>query len=123
MSACAGRRLVHQRIGVDEREILSLPWREIRVRITFARFIVALDSGGSVMNIRLPVELNEGERAQLTAMLSGGNMRRANSNGRKFCWPPTPGSATRRSRALSRLAGPRFTGPNGASWRATLSSH
>ena len=38
-----------------------------------ARFIVALDSGGPVMNIRYRVELNEGERAQLTAMLSGGN--------------------------------------------------
>src|ERR1700719_208839 len=37
-----------------------------------ARFIVALDSGGPVMNIRYRVELNEGERAQLTAMLSGG---------------------------------------------------
>src|ERR1700730_7262325 len=37
-----------------------------------ARFIVALDSGGPSMNIRYRVELNEGERAQLTAMLSGG---------------------------------------------------
>src|ERR1700722_12161950 len=37
-----------------------------------ARFIVALDSGGPAMNIRYRVELNEGERVQLTAMLSGG---------------------------------------------------
>src|SRR6201995_1120330 len=34
--------------------------------------MVALDSGGSAMNIRYRVELNEGERADLTAMLSGG---------------------------------------------------
>jgi transposase len=38
----------------------------------FARFIVALDSGGSAMNIRYRVELSEAERAQLAAMLSGG---------------------------------------------------
>src|ERR1700722_20022740 len=37
-----------------------------------ARFIVALESGGPAMNIRYRVELNEGERARLTAMLSGG---------------------------------------------------
>ncbi len=36
------------------------------------RFIVALDSGGSAMNIRYRVELSEAERARLTAMLSGG---------------------------------------------------
>jgi transposase len=38
----------------------------------FARFIIALDSGGSAMNIRYRVELSEAERAQLTALLSGG---------------------------------------------------
>jgi transposase len=37
-----------------------------------ARFIVALDSGESAMNIRYRVELSEAERGQLTAMLSGG---------------------------------------------------
>jgi transposase len=37
-----------------------------------ARFIAGLESGGSAMNIRYRVELNEAERAQLTAMLSGG---------------------------------------------------
>src|SRR5476651_623123 len=37
-----------------------------------ARFIVALDSGGPAMNIPYRVELNEAERAHLTAMLSGG---------------------------------------------------
>jgi transposase len=37
-----------------------------------ARFIVALDSGESTMNIRYRLELIETERAQLTAMLSGG---------------------------------------------------
>jgi transposase len=42
------------------------------MRIAAARFIVALESGGPAMNIRYRVELNEGERAQLTAMLSGG---------------------------------------------------
>src|SRR3979490_2836001 len=38
----------------------------------FARFIVALDSGGSAMNIRYRVELSEAERGQLAALLSGG---------------------------------------------------
>src|ERR1017187_5842803 len=38
----------------------------------FARFIVALDSGGSAMNIRYRVELSEAERAQLVTLLSGG---------------------------------------------------
>ena len=67
------RTSVHQRIGVNEREILALPGRENRERIKpFARFIVALDSGGSAMNIRYRVELSEAERAQLAAMLSGG---------------------------------------------------
>src|SRR3954465_8643883 len=37
-----------------------------------ARFIVVLDSGGPAMNIRYRVELDEAERAQLTAMLGGG---------------------------------------------------
>jgi Homeodomain-like domain len=36
------------------------------------RFIVALHSGGSAMNIRYQVELSEAEGARLTAMLSGG---------------------------------------------------
>ena len=46
------------------------------------------------MNIRYRVELNEGERAQLTAMLSGGkHAGDASLNERKFCWPPTRGSA------------------------------
>jgi transposase len=36
------------------------------------RFIVALDSRGSAMNIRYRVELSAAERARLTAMLSGG---------------------------------------------------
>src|ERR1700687_1560929 len=39
---------------------------------SFARFIVALDSGGLAMNIRYRVELSEAERAQLAALLSGG---------------------------------------------------
>jgi len=34
--------------------------------------MVALDSGGSAMNIRYRVELSEAERAQLAALLSGG---------------------------------------------------
>src|SRR5271168_1597806 len=38
----------------------------------FARFIVALDSGGSAVNIRYRVELSEAERGQLAALLSGG---------------------------------------------------
>ena len=33
---------------------------------------MGLESGGPAMNIRYRVELNEAERAQLTAMLSGG---------------------------------------------------
>src|SRR5476649_1399926 len=37
-----------------------------------ARFIVALDHGEPDMNIRDRVDLNEAERAQRTAMLSGG---------------------------------------------------
>jgi transposase len=37
-----------------------------------ARFIAGLESGAPAMNIRYRVELNEAERAQLTAMLSGG---------------------------------------------------
>jgi transposase len=66
------RTPVHQRIGVYEREILSLPGRENRVRITCRAIHRALESGGPAMNIRYRVELNEGERAQLMAMLSGG---------------------------------------------------
>jgi hypothetical protein len=34
--------------------------------------MVALDGGGSAMNVRYRVELNERERAELAAMLSGG---------------------------------------------------
>ena len=34
--------------------------------------MVVLDNGGPLMNIRYRVDLNEAERAQLTAMLSGG---------------------------------------------------
>ena len=68
-----GRPSVDQCVGVDEREILSLPRREQGSRRgPAARFIVALDSGGSTMNIRYRVELTEVERAQLMAMLSGG---------------------------------------------------
>src|SRR6202171_58648 len=66
------RTSVHQRIGVNEREILALPGRETGRESPFARFIVALDSGGSAMNIRYRVELSEAERGQLAALVSGG---------------------------------------------------
>src|SRR3954452_8812806 len=41
-------------------------------RESAARFIVVLDSGGSVMNIKYRVDLSDTERTQLTALLNGG---------------------------------------------------
>jgi hypothetical protein len=74
------------------------------------------------MNIRYRVELNEGERAQLTALLSGGKHAARKLKRAQILLAADGGSATRRLRTVSRLAGPRFTGPNGASWKAILTS-
>src|SRR3954451_12393996 len=41
-------------------------------RESAARFIVVLNSGGPVMNIRYRVDLSDIQRAQLTALLNGG---------------------------------------------------
>jgi hypothetical protein len=41
-------------------------------RESAARFIVALNSGGSTVNIRYRVDLSDEERAQLAALLNGG---------------------------------------------------
>ncbi len=95
-----------------------------RVRIYLPRDLsFALDSGGPVMNIRYRVELNEGERAQLTAMLRGGKHAYcASLNERKFCWLPTRGSATRRSRDSISVGGSTvYRTKRRASWKATLS--
>ena len=46
-------------------------------------------------------------------------MRRASSNGRRFCWPPTRGPATMISRPAWALAARPSTGPSSASCAAT----
>ena len=74
------------------------------------------------MNIRYRVELNEGERAQLTAMLSGGNHAARKLKRAQILLAADAGIGAE-AIADSRLAGPRFTGPNGASLKATLTSH
>jgi hypothetical protein len=86
-----------------------------------ARFIVALDSGGSAMNIRYRVELSEAERAQLTALLSGGKHAARKLKRAQILLAADAGLATKRSPPASRLAGPRFTEPNDASWKAIWS--
>lgn len=49
------------------------PWCRVKSGGDSAvRFIVVLNGSGSAMNIRYRVELNETERAELTAMLSRG---------------------------------------------------
>src|SRR3954447_26598501 len=65
------RAAIDQRVGVDERQILTLLLGEL-----WSRFGGALHrrprQRGPAMNIRYRVELDEAERAQLTAMLGGG---------------------------------------------------
>ena len=116
MSACAERAAVHQRIGVEV-NARYCPCLGVKIgcRSSAARFIVALDSGGPVMNIRYRVELNEGERAQLTAMLSGGKHAVRKLKRAQILLAADAGMATRAiARQVSRLAGPRFTGPETA---------
>src|SRR6202030_414962 len=82
-----------------------------------ARFIVALDSGGPVMNIRYRVELNEGERAQLTAMLSGGKHAARKLKRAQILLAADAGIGDEAIADSISVGGPRFTGPNGASWK------
>jgi hypothetical protein len=67
------------------------------------------------MNIRYRVELSEAELSLLAAMLSSGKHTVRKLKRAQTLPAATPGSATRRSRAVSQLAGRRFTGPNDAS--------
>src|SRR5262249_29834834 len=75
------RASVDQCVGVDERQILSLPRCEQGSR----RGLLTIHRGprqwGSTMNIRYRVELTEAERAQLMAMLSGGRHAARKLNG------------------------------------------
>ena len=87
---------VHQRVCVDEREILSLPGRELRVRIRRAIHDWPRKGGGPAMNIRYRVELNEAERVQLTSMLSGGLAQYGGNRNRRVAWPMS-GSPHRRA--------------------------
>ena len=65
ISACAGVAAVHQRIGVDEREILALPGGKNRVQITWrAIHRCPRNRGTSDEHTGIRVELNEGERAR-----------------------------------------------------------
>ena len=91
------RAPVDQRVGMDEREILTLPGREYRSRITnhTIRYFPR-DSGGAAMNIRYRVELNEAERVQLTSMLSGGLAQYGGNRNRRVAWPMS-GSPHRRA--------------------------
>lgn len=60
-------------VGVNERQILALPGRENRERITgHAIHRCPRQRGISDEQKRYRVELSEAERARLTAMLSGG---------------------------------------------------
>src|SRR6201999_3466958 len=67
-----GRPSVDQCVGVDERQILSLPRREQGSRRGLLTIHRRPRQWGSTMNIRYRVDLAEAERSQLMAMLSGG---------------------------------------------------
>ena len=73
-----GRGLaVETRVEVDKRQILTLLGREVFCRGTHAGhpiqlFVLASNEEEARMNVRYRVELSQTERAELTALLSGG---------------------------------------------------
>ena len=76
-SASAGGRPMHQGVGVDEGQVLPLLGCEAgrgrrATRPGHLIHLLALNRWGTAMNVRYRVELSEAERAQLTALLSGG---------------------------------------------------
>jgi transposase len=71
------RPTMQPRVEVDERQILALLGREVSCRVTHARhpirlFVPASNEEEARMNVRYRVELSQTERAELTALLSGG---------------------------------------------------
>ena len=124
ISACAGKATIHQGIGVDEREILSLPGRENRVRITCRAVLNGTSmAGGPWCSCSTGGTERGGTRATHGDTEQGQTRGAQAQSGRKAAGRRRRDRRRERSRTLSRLAGPRFTGPNGASWRATLTSH
>jgi hypothetical protein len=75
------------------------------------------------MNIRYRVELDEGERAQLTAMLSGGKHAVRKLKRAQILLAADAGISDEAIAGSVSVGGSQCTGPNGASWKATLSSH
>jgi len=71
------RPAVQTRVKVDKREILTLLGRKVFCRATHARhpiqlFVRASNEEEAQMNVRYRVELSQTERAELTALMSGG---------------------------------------------------
>ena len=109
---------------MDEREILAPPGgKKIGCEFHGARSIVALEIGGPVMNIRHRVELKRGERAQPTAMLSGGKHAARKLKRAQILLAADAGIGDEAIADSISVGGSTFTGPNGASWKATLISH
>jgi hypothetical protein len=71
------------------------------------------------MNIRYRVELDEAERAQLTAMLGGGKHAARKLKRAQILLAEDAGVGDEEiARASSRSAARRCIGPSGASWKA-----
>ena len=64
------------------------------------------------MNVRYRVELSQTERAELTAILSGGTHAARRLKRAQFCWPLTRGPVTRRLPGASAWVGPPSIEPN-----------
>ena len=84
------------RVEVDKRQILALLGREGFCRATYAghpiRLIVHASSGEEArMNVRYRIELSQNERAELTALLSGGKRQRRSPTGRDGLFELTRG--------------------------------
>jgi hypothetical protein len=97
------------RLQVDISQIQALLGREGSCGRTHAGHPIQLFVHASIeqeaaINVRYRVEPNQTERRELMGLLNGGKHSARKLKRARFCWLPTPGPATRRSRGASGLA-------------------
>ncbi len=73
------------------------------------------------MNVRYRVELNQAERRELTAMLSGGKRAARKLKRAQILLAADGGCSDKEIARAVAVSGPPCTGPSGASWKAIWS--
>ncbi len=111
---------VHQRVGVYERVILSLPWREAWVR-SVARFAAGLESGGPAACCYGAGGTERGGREQLTSMLSGGKHAVRKLRRAQILLAAEAGVSDEAIASSVSVGASTGAGPSDASWKAIWS--